>query len=178
MTGYAHDREWSDLMIPQIRSIVGYHLLHEASFELDVKEATDLMVFSARDMRVAARVRRPGFAERYPYEFTIRAARPSGVRTELEKIVDGWGDALFYGHADPSGKIILWHLISLPAFRAALIRDAMNGKRVRYATKLNSDGTLFRAFDLRSFPERPPILIASSNPPETHEAIEFERHTA
>lgn len=165
MTGYAHDRRWSDLVIPQIRMIVGYHLIQEASFEVDVKEATDLMVFSARDIRVAARVRRPGFAERYPYEFTIRVARPSGVRTELEKIVDGWGDALFYGHADTSGKIVLWHLISLSAFRAALARHAVNGNRLKWSTNVNSDGTWFRAFDIRSFPDYPPILIASNNAP-------------
>jgi hypothetical protein len=165
MTGYEQDRQWSDLMIPQIKAIVGRHLLEVASYEVDVKQATDLMVFSARDMRVAARVRRPGYADKYPHEFTIRAARSSGAETELSKIVNGWGDALFYGHADANNRIVLWHLICLDAFRAALIRHSLNGQKVKWANHSNGDGTFFKAFDLKSFPEFPPILIASSNPP-------------
>lgn len=171
MTGfYEEDRQWSDLMIPQIKNIIGRHLLEAASFEADAKQATDLMVFAARDMRVAARVRRPGFADKYPHEFTLRAARASGAETELSKIVNGWGDALFYGHADAQHQIVLWHFICLDAFRAALIRQSANGYAIRWSNKSNADGTVFKVFDLRSFPPRPPILIASSEPSLSHAA--------
>lgn len=162
MPEYRADREWSDLMVPQIKQIVGPFLLENAPFEFDAKQATDLMVFKARDMRIAARVRRPGYSDRYPFEFTIRCKRDSGAETELSKIINGWGDWLFYGHADASNWIEQWWLIDLHSFRAALIRTAMNGATITVTQKDNGDGTYFKAFDLRSFPRTPAILVSGS----------------
>lgn len=163
MGAYSQDRDWSDLFIPQIKQIVGPRLLNVTPNDIDVSQAADLMVFTARDMRIAARVRRPGFSQRYLYEFTIRAERDSGAKTELAKIVDGWGDWFFYGHMDDDEKFVeYWWLIDLHAFRAALIRASMNGIRLRCGQKSNNDGTHFKWFDLRSFPEHPSILVAGS----------------
>ena len=162
MSSYAHNREWSDKFIPAIKMIVGPLLMSVTPEEIDCEQAADLMVFTARDMKIAARVRRPGFADRYPYEFTIRAKLDSGAETELSKIVNGWGDWLFYGHDAGNGVLGLWWLIDLHTFRAALIRQATNGTRVKAGDKANGDGTYFKWFDLRSFPVHPPILIASS----------------
>ena len=165
MGTYANDRPWSDLMIDEIRSIVGPHLLRPAPMEMDMKQGTDLFVFVARDMRIAARVRRPGYAERYPFEFTIRARRDSGAETEMSKIVSGWGDWLFYGHATPLNAINLWWLIDLHAFRRALIMEGRFGEaNLKMSEKSNGDGTHFVAYDLRSFPPTPSILVASSRP--------------
>jgi hypothetical protein len=50
---YREDRAKSDALIPAIKSIVGPHPLAPAELALDAKEATDLIVFHARDMRVA-----------------------------------------------------------------------------------------------------------------------------
>lgn len=163
MSSYTADRQWSDVMIPQIKQIVGPYLLEPASFDLDAKQATDLMVFSARDMRIAARVRRPGYADRYPFEFTIRCKRDSGAETELSKVVNGWGDWLFYGHADKANWICRWWLIDLDSFRAALIRSAMNGVPIKVSDMSNGDGTYFKAFDIRSFPDFPPLVIGASH---------------
>lgn len=161
---YQIDRSWSDQMLAQIKQIVGPFLLEPATFELDTKEATDLFILKARDMRIAARVRRPGYSEQYPYEFTIRSRRDSGAETELSKIVNGWGDWFFYGHATKSNFIDRWWLIDLHAFRAALIQyDAMD-RPFLFVEKRNFDGTSFVAFDVRTFPNRPPILVASSHP--------------
>lgn len=107
---YREDRSWSDQFIPSIKQIVGPYLLVPASFELDAKEATDLLVFKARDIRIAARMRSAEYAERYPFDFTLRSSRDSGSETELSKIVAGWGDWLFYGfdggaHPDIRSKI-------------------------------------------------------------------------
>lgn len=170
MSGYVSDREWSDLMIPQIKQIVGPFLLEAASFDVDAKQATDLIVFTARDMRIAARVRRPGYADRYPYEFTIRCKRDSGAETELSKIVNGWGDWLFYGHANVTNWIERWWLIDLHAFRAGLIRSSMNGTPIKYHDKSNGDGTHFKSFDLRSFPKVPLIIVGSSHELHKQEA--------
>lgn len=157
---YERDRAWSDQFIPQIKSIVGAHLLQAAPDALDMRQATDLLMLDGKDMRIAARVRRPGYAERFPHQFTIRSSLPSGGETELAKIVNGHGDWMFYGHANEWGGLDRWWLLDLRAFRAALI------KRSHYPLKTgeqaNSDGTRFRWFDIRSFPPSPGIIIAKS----------------
>ncbi len=73
MNHYATNRRWSDQFLPQIKRIVGCHLLETAPDPLDWHQITDLLMLDARDMRIAARVRRPGFANKYPCQFTIRS---------------------------------------------------------------------------------------------------------
>ncbi|WP_171180656.1 hypothetical protein [Ruegeria sp. HKCCD8929] len=161
MNCYAHNRHWSDQFLPEIKRIIGTHILRAAPDPLDHFQATDLVMLDARDMRIAARVRRYGYAERYPHQFTIRAKVPSGAETELSKIVNGNGDWLFYGHAGPDGQSLnSWQLIDLRAFRAALIRHGSNGTFIRMGDKQNPDGTCFKWFDTRSFPQCPPLVLA------------------
>jgi len=161
---YAENREWSDQYLPSVRGLVGPLLLVPAPVERDVSEATDLIVLRARDMTIAVRLRRPGYAGRYPGQFTIRAKLPSGTKTELAKIVEGWGDWLFYGHADGHIGISEWVLIDLHHLRAAWIRkpsllhtpdDAASGKRS------NADGTVFMWFNANLLPAN--VVVASSN---------------
>ena len=160
---YSINRQWSDQYLPEIRRIVGAHLLQVAPNYLDQHHATDLLMLDGRDLRIAARVRRPGYATRYPYEFTIRSQVASGAMTELAKIVNGEGDWLFYGHASEDGQgLDLWWLIDLRAFRAALIRRSANGIPIRCGDKANADGTCFKWFDIRSFPNEPPLIVACS----------------
>ncbi len=157
---YSLDRQWSDRFIPEIRRIVGPHLLTPSSFEVDTQEAADLVVLKARDMTIACRVRRPGYAARYPSQFTIRSHRDSGAKTELQKIVDGWGDWFFYGHSTENEKgLELWHLLDLSAWRAHMIR---NKGAIQKGQQPNGDGTHFTWFDINSFPANPPIVVASS----------------
>lgn len=145
---YAIDRRWSDAFIPAIKQVVGPLLLEESSFEVDTQQAADLVVMNARDKTIACRVRRAGYADRYGYEFTIRSARDNGAKTELEKIIDGFGDWMFYGHAHQDGmNVSRWMVISLPALRAAIIR-----KQAKPMKQSNGDGTHFVAFDVRNMP--------------------------
>ena len=58
----------------------------------DAERNTDLIVLKLDAVRIACRVRNHEYITRYGDEFTIRAERPSGVKTELAKIIDGWGD--------------------------------------------------------------------------------------
>lgn len=163
MGSYQSDRQWSDQFIPAIRNIVGPHLLVPAPLEVDTKEAADLIVLRARDMTVACRIRRPGYLDRYGWQFTMRYKRDTGTKTELAKITEGWGDWMFYGFASPegAGALVRWFLVDLHSWRAHMIRardSVIRGKQE------NGDGTYFAWFDVRSFPEEPPILIASSEP--------------
>ncbi|MEP5761143.1 MAG: hypothetical protein ABJ327_17875 [Litoreibacter sp.] len=163
MNCYSTNRNWSDRFLPDIKRLVGAHLLETAPDPQDHFNATDLMMLDARDMRVAARVRRPGFASRYPNEFTIRSKVASGAETELSKIVNGKGDWMFYGHANASQTgIEQWSLIDLRAFRAGLIRQAQNGFPLRMGERRNPDGTRFKWFDMASFPVEPRLVLARS----------------
>jgi hypothetical protein len=157
------DYEWQLQFLPAIKNIVGPLLVEPAPLDLDTKEATDMLILMARDMRVACRIRRSGYAERYPWEFTIRSKRDSGARTELEKVIGGWGDWMFYAHAqhDQLPMLSRWFVIDLSAWRAQAINT--RNKAGRPTKKSNGDGTHFVAFDLRYFRARPPILIASSH---------------
>lgn len=118
--------------------------LSAAPGPFDHFEATDLMMLNATDLRIAARVRRPGYAQRYPYQFTLRSHVPSGAQTELAKVVNGHGDWMFYGHANAAENgVAAWWLIDLRAFRSALISDAWNGQRISSGIQSNADGTVF-----------------------------------
>lgn len=165
MSVYETDRAWSDRFIPEIKRIVGPLLMTVTPDEIDCTQAADLMVFTARDLKVAARVRRPGYARMYGHEFTVRLQRKSGVETEFSKIVNGWGDWMFYAHSDDEERgLALWWVLDLNAFRAALIRHSMltRGPKVQWTDKDNRDGsTTFRSFDIRSFPES---LVVSCSP--------------
>jgi hypothetical protein len=116
MSDWQHDKRWSDRFIPEIRGIVARHLILEAPLEEDQQRNTDLIVLRSSAVRIACRVRRAQYAERYGDEFTIRTRRLYGAKTELAKLLEGWGDALFYGFAGDEG-ITRWLLGDLDVFR-------------------------------------------------------------
>lgn len=160
---YSKDRAWSDLKLPAIRQIVGPLLLEPADFKVDAMEATDLMIIQARDLRIAARVRKAEYAQKYPYEFTIRSSRTSGAKTEMAKIIEGFGDWMFYGFSDDDNGpgIGRWYLIDLAIFRANLIWFNQK-KHLAIDRKDNHDNTTsFVSYDIRSFEGK--ILVASSH---------------
>lgn len=169
---YAEDRAWSDRYLPIMRQLIGPHLLMPSPLEVDAKQAADLIVLRGRDMTIACRVRRHGYAARYPWDITIRSKRDSGARTELEKIVEGWADWFFYGHAslDP-GALDRWALLDLSLFRREFIREGLRvapGKPPRPGriaqAQHNGDGTHFVAFDVRRFP-RETVIACSHDVP-------------
>lgn len=167
---YTENRAWSDRYIPAIKTIVGPFLIDPAPLELDWREATDLIVLNARDMRIAARLRKPDILTLsrqkdwgWEWQFTIRLRVKTGAPTELQKIIDGFGDWMFYAHVvdEYSMHFDPWMLINLHAFRAALIRDGNGRFKLKWGDRDNGDGTHFRWFDVRSFPADPPLLIGS-----------------
>jgi len=157
---YKENRAWSDRYLPTVKRIVGPLLLGAAPVEEDCFRATDLMILAARDLRIACRVRRPGYADRYPYDFTVRCQIESGAETEMTKLVNGFGDWFFYGHAaEECLGIDRYMIVDLAAWRAHLIRRGW-GDLARKSS--NGDGTHFFSFDVRSFVGNPRLLIASS----------------
>lgn len=164
MAEYGADRAWSDQYIPHMKQIIGPHLLVESSFEIDTKRASDLVLMQAAALMIACRVRRPGYADRYPDQFTLRFRRDSGAETEYSKVVNGWGDWMFYGHAHATeaGRVDRWMLINLRHFRAQLINEPTR-KTIKNGVTPNGDGTHFRWFDVTSFARDPALLIARSH---------------
>jgi hypothetical protein len=102
MESYRQSKEWSDNFIPEIQRILGSVFFTIANRADDQKRNTDLIALSDGSNRFGCRVRKSEDISKknYLYEFTIRAGRPSGVKTELHKILDGWGDYFFYGFSD------------------------------------------------------------------------------
>lgn len=161
---YGVNRTWSDTFLPDIKRIVGPYLLVRSPKEIDCTQAADLIVMRARDMTIAARIRRFGYAGKYPYDFTIRSSLDSGTKTELAKFLEGWGDWMFYGHAQQSGEFVdRWWLIDLHEWRKRLLFAGYRGGWSSLAIQIdNGDGTHFFAFDVRDFGSA--LLIGSSHP--------------
>ena len=149
MDEWRPDKEWSDAFLPEIKHVLGVHLIGEAPVEDDQQRNTDLIVLKMDAVRIGCRVRRPKYLDRYADEFTIRAGRPSGAKTELTKIVEGWGDYLFYGIAAPDeADLACWLLGDLKAFRLWFNRRLAEGHRP-WQCQQNHDGSSdFLAFKI------------------------------
>ncbi|MFO7899766.1 MAG: hypothetical protein R6V58_11995 [Planctomycetota bacterium] len=162
MTDWQTDKATSDELLPNIKFILGQYLIGAAPAEEDQQRNTDLIVLNMQPVRVACRIRRFEYLAEYRDEFTVRSGRPSGAKTELAKIVEGWGDYLFYGFASPDGEsLAFWFLGDLLVFRrwysdavAALPAGTLPGTLCH-----NGDGSsAFRAFQLNDLP--PDFVIA------------------
>jgi len=118
MTHWREDKHWSDRFLPEIKAIVGRYLLMAAPEIEDIERNSDLITLQMNTVRVACRIRRPEYIQ-YGDEFTIRCRRTHGGKTELEKIIEGWGDYLFYGIADvDEQRLRCWALLDLRVFRS------------------------------------------------------------
>lgn len=161
MIGWEDDKRWSDRFLTEIKSILGIHLIGEPPIEEDQERNTDLIVLRMDAVRIGCRVRRNQYIQ-YADDFTIRAGRPSGAKTELTKIIEGWGDYFFYGFSDGQQQSLAhWILGDLKAFRIWYSRElhARNGFPPG-ARRDNGDGSShFYAYPWR---EIPGFVIASS----------------
>jgi len=115
---------------------------------------TDLIVLRLAPVRIACRVRRFRYYAEYSGEITVREGHPSGAKTELTKIIEGWGDYFFYGFADAEEKrLVQWVLCSLNHFRIYFNRYICGSGGELPGTRCeNADGTYFRAFRLGDIP--------------------------
>jgi hypothetical protein len=166
------DKAWSDQWVPAAKTLIGPYLLRNSTFEEDVHYAADLAMLKTKCGYVAMRVRRYGYNVSFANQFTIRLVRDSGAKTEMRKILEGWGDWFFYAH-EYYGRLWPWYLIDLQALRCQLAIDgfaALTGKapHICFQKKSNGDGTHFLAFKITSFYPEPPLLIAKSQilPPD------------
>ena len=125
-------------------------MIGEASVEDDQLKNTDLIVLELKGYRIGCRVRKHFYFKQYPNDFTIRCSRPSGVSTEFDKIMEGWGDYLFYAFANKEeNRLIAWKLIDLKQFREYVDRYWKENNGIIPGKEIsNTDGSsVFRAFD-------------------------------
>jgi hypothetical protein len=150
MNDWRDDKRWSDRFIPEIKGHLGRVLISEAPAEEDAERNTDLVILTLRPWRVACRIREHKYLSRYGGEFTIRSSRPSNARTELGKILEGWGDFIFYGFAAPQGdSLSQWFIGSLNAFRLWHSRELFNSPRGEMPGELQrnfDNSSNFRAY--------------------------------
>lgn len=154
MNKWIDDKRWSDKFLPEIKRILGEHLISEPPIEEDAERNTDLIVLRLDAIRIACRIRKHKYLASYGNEFTIRCHRASGAKTEITKIIEGWGDYLFYGFCDENEHyLISWKLISLNEFRIWHSRKMLISKSQPGATINNKDElSSFVAFDITKMP--------------------------
>jgi hypothetical protein len=162
VTNWQDDKRWSDQFLLEIKSVLGVYLIGEPPMEEDVERNTDLMVLRMDAVRVGCRIRKHRYAASYGGQFTIRAGRPSGAKTELTKIIEGWGDYFFYGFCDPAEqRLSAWLLGDMRVFRLWYARELAkcNAGKLPGMSRNNADGSsAFAAFNISDLP--PQFVIA------------------
>jgi hypothetical protein len=157
MDNWHKDKKWSDKFMPQIKKELGSVLICESSYEDDALKNTDLTVIGMGSLNIACRVRRyKYFNSEYRSQFTVRCVRSSGNKTELTKIIEGWGDYMFYGFCDELEKdLIHWKILDLKVFRRwfswQLVKN--NGAVPGEQIPNNDGGSEFLAFDTLKMPQ-------------------------
>lgn len=157
---------WQRQFMPQVKRILGEQLIAEAPFEEDAERNTDLIVLRLEAVRIACRLREHRYLARYHNEFTIRATRPSGVDTELAKVISGWGQYIFYGFVGPSGHTVAaWLLGDLNVFRLWHGRYLASRQRAPGQEQPNGDGSsTFRSYRIADLPDE--FVVARQMAPE------------
>ena len=150
----ATSKSWTDALLPRVKQILANYLITEAPFMEDARRNTDLIVLTLEAKRIAVRLRQARYIGRYGDQFTIRSSRPSGIDTELAKIISGWGDYLFYGFDDPQDpfEVSRWLLGDLNIFRLWHSRQLSLGRQP-WIPQSNGDGSSdFHAYRIADLP--------------------------
>ena len=115
-------KDWADKYVPEIERVIKQVAgeiveVRIANQDEDQNHATDYIVeVSSGD--IACRVREECFWHRYA-DITLRYLRPSGNKTELEKIKEGYGCWYLYAWDKrfTDGKFIAWVFVDLDKLR-------------------------------------------------------------
>lgn len=164
------DKAQTDRLLPQIKRILGEYLIGPPRYEEeDTERNTDLIVLRLDAVRIGVRIRNATYYanSQYRHEFTIRAGRPSGVKTELTKILEGWGDYFLYGFANADYTDLLAYILGdLRVFRLWFHRQTVTGKGEIPGTLRNNkdDSSSFCVYKIADLPAD--FVIARSVAPE------------
>ena len=156
------DLIWANQFLPEIKRILGFYLIVEAPEIDDSEMNTDLIVLKLDAIRIAVRIRKHLYLEKYKNEFTIRSNRKNNL-TEFAKIIKGYGNYFFYGFANREESMLaFWRLLDLNEFRLSYMSQLYLGKHLEQK-RSNKDGSSdFFVFNVNDFPDR--LSIATSDP--------------
>lgn len=155
---FAEDFGWQERFVPEAAAIIGQVLLRPAPIYLDRNKNVDIVLQFDAFTGVSMRMRRFPHLGLHPNDITIRAARPSGASTEVDKLDTCLTSHMFYGFSNErEDGIAAWTLLDLIQLRRwwAQVKDATGrepGKRIP-----NLDGTEFIVIALTSLP--PDVII-------------------
>jgi len=171
MRQWERQKQWSDKFLPEIKRILGEYLIAEPPIEEDAERNTDLTVLRLDAIRIGCRIRRYKYVEAFGNEFTIRSGRTSGIKTELTKIIEGWGDYFFYGFADSTEtKLCQWILGDLKVLRLYINRNLYQHK-VPWTENYNWDNS--SSFVSFRHGEIPGFLVAKNECMELTDDVPF-----
>ena len=151
--------EWQAKYANQVVRIIAPYLIKVADPEVDKKENGDFQISFPRNGTVGCRLRKPDMA-RYVGEVTFRSRARNGGKTEITKIIDGYGDYFFYGHVNNASVIWHWYLIDYTKLRALFIRRRELIDHAKANQVTNRDGTKFIVFNVEE--QLPEAVIAQS----------------
>lgn len=122
----ANDWGWADKHLDAIVAVLKQNAMHLLSVHIapeksDLKEATDLVI-TVDGGDVAVRIRRPRYNDRYK-DLTIRAWRRGNIKTEIDKIRDGFARWYLYAWSDGNNGLMDWMLIDIDALRESGLLD-------------------------------------------------------
>lgn len=178
MRQWEADHQWAQQFIPHISQILARVFVKEAPINMDMRENTDLVLEMA-GQRIAVRVRKIkeyGLYNRRN-EWTIRSKRPSGVQTELAKILYGWGDYYFYGWGDVRDKHIkAYTIIDLKPARPWLYENGSRLMEQHGQIQQNKDGSsAFVAICLDELPTE--CIISRHTTPNLDTSLDLSQIT-
>lgn len=163
---YSVNREWADRRNENVKTIlyerVGRQVLQIAPEHMDRMHATDLNVrFSVlpNKLDIGVRIRRPGYATQYPWDFTVRYNSDPRFLVEYDKLHRGDGDWNFYGHVDEMGNIPRWMIVDLHVFRYHLHNNMSLLDKIVVRRSNRDGGSELLAFDVRRFPQQPKHIL-------------------
>jgi hypothetical protein len=133
--------------------------LLDATPQQDMQEATDLKLGrisrGTDKVDIAVRVRGHKYWRNTTYreQFTIRRQTAHGARTEIHKVMEGFGTFMFYGFESAGGtdRLIQFTVIDLDVFRGCV--KQWPNPAVRWEDVPNWDYTRGAAFSFSSFPK-------------------------
>jgi hypothetical protein len=162
MKPWEKDKRDTDKYLPEIKRIIGEYLISEPPIEEDAERNTDLIVLKLDAIRIACRIRKYNYYNTYADEFTLRSGRPSGVLTELAKVVSGWGNYFFYGFANENEtRLYAWGLADLNIFRLWYMQQIFKNSRPGILQNNKDNSSQFMAFKWQELPTK--FIVASNN---------------
>jgi len=136
------DKTWADIYFPEIervvREVAGKIIsIKPADDKLDREQSTDFVI-TVDAGEIACRIRRGNVQYR---DLTLRHSRPSGMRTETDKIKAGFARWYLYAWIENGGRFAEWIFVDLDKLRETLLIDFA-------PTVKNQDGTTFKAISI------------------------------